>query len=348
MIIRENVNLSELTTMRLGGPADFVIEAETPEEALEALEFAESKNLPVYFLGAGANSIGLDSGFPGVILINKIKGYKILSESSSELIVEVGGGEKWDDFVKFVCEKGFSGVEALSKIPGTVAAAPVQNIGAYGQDVSETLERVDVFDTLLNEFSEFVNKDLDFSYRHSIFNSGDTKGRYFILSCVFRFTQKTLTPPFYNSLQVYLDSHNISDYSPQNIRAAVSAIRAEKLPDPESIPSAGSFFKNIYLSAPEAEKAKNSGIPVRETVLANGETEYKVNTGWLLEQANLSGKNFHGFELYDKAMLVLTNRSATKESDLELAVQEISDIVKSKFGFALEIEPVKIQETLDD
>ncbi|MBR3256797.1 FAD-binding protein [Candidatus Saccharibacteria bacterium] len=375
MIIRENVKLSELTTMRLGGPADFLIEIEDPNECAEAFEFAEEKNLPVYFLGLGANTIALDSGFPGVIIKNNIKGFKILEESSADspknsprtsskssdkqspskaskyppetLLIEVGGGEIWDDFVEFVTKKGFSGVEAMSKIPGTVAAAPVQNIGAYGQEVSQTLVSVEAFDSLLDEYVEIPASEMDFAYRHSIFNSGETAGRYFILTCTFRLEKKNPEPPFYNSLQSYLDAHKITSFTPEVIRHAVSEIRAEKLPDPAEIPSAGSFFKNIYLDKSSARLAEEKGIPVRKTEKTDksGKSfiEYKVNTGWLLENAGLKGKLFHGFRVSDKAALILINESASSENDLELAKQEISAAVREKFGLTLEQEPVFIK-----
>ena len=342
MIIRENVKLSEITTMRLGGPADFVIDVESEDDVREAFEFASNHNLPIYFLGSGANSIGLDSGFPGIILRNRIKGFEILKETDSELELKVGGGEIWDEFVAYVSEKGFSGVEAMSKIPGTVAAAPVQNIGAYGQEVKDTLVSVSAFDTLLEEFVEIKKEDCNFSYRSLIFNSGKKKGRFFILSCIFRLERKDLTPPFYNSLETYLEEKKISDFSPISIRKAVSAIRAEKLPDPEEIASAGSFFKNILLSDKEADEAEKKGVPVRRTGKEN-----KVNTGWLLENAGLKGKSFHGFKISEKAALILINESGKSEADLEKAVEEISGIVEEKFGFRLSMEPVKIEEKND-
>ena len=339
MKIQENVPLSTITTMRLGGPADYVIDVETLDEAIEAVEFAEQKNLPVYFLGTGANSLGLDDGFRGVIIRNHIKGFEVVSETDGELVIKVGGGEIWDDFVEFVSSKGYTGVEAMSKIPSSVAAAPVQNIGAYGQDVSGTLESVEAFDTLLDEYTEILAKDCDFSYRHSIFNAGETKGRYFILTCTFRLKKGKLTPPFYNSLQAYLDEHGITDYSPENIRRAVSDIRAHKLPDPETIASAGSFFKNFILTDAEADEAEKKGIPVYRTT-----TENKVNTGWLLEDAGLKGQTFHGFKVSDKAALILINESAKAYADLEKAEAEIAKIIYDKYGFKIEPEPVIIGE----
>lgn len=335
MNIRENIPIKELTTMRLGGPAKLVVEIKHAEDCTEAFEFVKEKGLPFYFLGSGANSLGLDAGFDGALILNKIKGIEILKESENELLVKAAGGEIWDDFVQFVVNKNFSGVEAMAKIPGTVGAAPVQNIGAYGQEAKDTLEKVEVYDSLLDEYKEIDAKDCDFSYRHSIFNSGENKGRYFILSATFKFTKHQLDQPFYNSLQKYLDEHNITDYSPKSIYAAVAEIRKNKLPDPAVEASAGSFFKNIILSEPP----KNQDIPFRETK----DGKYKINTGWLLENAGLKGKVFHGFKVSDKAALILINESGESYADLEKAIQEIQQIIKDKYDLSLEPEPVKIE-----
>ncbi|MBQ6130363.1 UDP-N-acetylmuramate dehydrogenase [Candidatus Saccharibacteria bacterium] len=341
MKLRENVPLAELTTMRLGGPARFVIEAETEDDVREAYDFALEKRLPLYPLGSGANSLGLDFGFPGIILLNRLKGFEILNQSKTRLLVKAFGGEIWDDFVAFTCQKGFADLAVLSKIPGTVGAAPVQNIGAYGGEAKDTLKSVSVYDSLLDEFRELAADDCDFAYRHSIFNSGETKGRYFILSATFELTKPSLAPPFYNSLQAYLDAHGISDYSPDNLRAAVSEIRKEKLPDPETTPSAGSFFKNLYAPASEKARLEALGLSLRET--ADG--TYKLNVAQVLELSGLKGKVFHGFEISEKAPLVLINRSGTSYADLEAAVLEITKIVREKFGLTLEPEPVPIRDS---
>lgn len=342
MHIQENVLLSEKTTMRLGGPADFFISIESADDVRDAFDFANDKNLPVYFLGTGANAIGLDSGFPGVILHSQIMGLKVLTEDKDTLTVQVGGGVAWDDFVAWTVEKGFSGAELLSYIPGSVAAAPVQNIGAYGAEAAEIITSVSAYDALLDEYVEIPAKDCDFSYRHSIFNSGETKGRYFILSVTFRLTKTQKTPPFYNSLQTYLNEHGISDYSPKHLRAAVIAIRRAKLPDPAKEPSAGSFFKNIYVSAAESERLKAFGISSRP----DRDGQSKVNTARVLELAGVKGKLFHGFEVSDKAPLVLINRSATSSEELAAAVADIKQIVQEKFNLTLEQEPELIREPL--
>lgn len=342
MKILENILISKLTTMRLGGPARFVIEVSTPEEVREAYHFARAKHLPVWIMGGGANTIGR-AKFDGVVILNKLRGIEPLTETSQDLTLKGYGGEIWDDFVEFACEKGFSGIEAMSLIPGTLGAAPVQNIGAYGQDISQVIESAEVYDTQTDEFLTLSKEEMGLSYRKTRFNSGVDAGRFFILAVAVRLKKTHLTPPFYTSLQAYLNERGITDYSPMTIRNAVIEIRNSKLPDPLKVASAGSFFKNVNLAPEEVPAAEEKGILVWKNPDGSG----KVNSGWLIEQAGLKGKQFHGFEVSDKAALVLINRSAKDYSDLAAARQEIIDTVREKFGFTLEQEPVEIPEAIN-
>ena len=340
MIIKENIPLSTLTTMRLGGNARFVLEIEELKDIPSAFSFAKEKELPVWILGGGANTIATDEGFSGVIIMNKIKGIEVISETSDEAVVRAFGGEIWDDFVAWTCERGYSGVEAMSKIPGTVGAAPVQNIGAYGQEVSQTIESVEAYDIQTGELVVIGREDMRMSYRSTIFNTGKHAGCYFIVAVTFVLeNEEYMEQPFYNSLQKYLDEHHITDYSPKSIRAAVSAIRAEKLPDPTTTPSAGSFFKNIYLTDEDATKAEAKGIKV----WTKPDGRKMINSGYLIEAAGLKGKILHGIRVSDKAALVLINENAHTYSDLANARKEIIDTVRKKFGFMLEQEPVEIK-----
>lgn len=335
MNIRENVPISTLTTMRLGGAARYVIDIDKIEDLSQAYAFAKEKNLPVYVLGSGSNIIGRDGGFNGVILVCKLTGMGILREEKDEAVQLYSySGELLDDFVTYGTEMGYSGMEALSAIPGTVGAAPVQNVGAYGQDISQSLVEVEVFDTETGEIKTLPKDQLELSYRHSIFNHGELVGRYFITKVVVELHKGHLTPPFYNSLQAYIDEHSIIDFSPDSIRQCVRAVRESKLPDPELIASSGSFFKNVYLSPEEAAGAEAAGIPVWD----GG----KVPSGWLIEHAGLKGQEFHGMRVSDKAALVLINESAKSYADLAAARAEIIKIVKDKFGFTLEQEPMEL------
>lgn len=350
MIIRENVPISSLTTMRLGGVARFVIEIEQPEDIAQAYDFAKKQGLSTWIMGGGANTIGQDAGFDGVILLNRIKGIfaevggktvaipRCQNNGATDLVITAMGGEIWDDLVKIACELGYSGIEAMSMIPGTVGAAPVQNIGAYGQDVAGVIESVKVYDTKKCEITTLEKSEMGLGYRHTRFNFGEDAGRFFIISATFQLRRQTLKPPFYNSLQNYLDEHKIQDYSPMTIRNAVCAIRTEKLPDPEKIASAGSFFKNVYVAPDQIAKVEAEGIPVRKDVDGRG----KINSGWLIEQCGLKGKELFGFRVSDKAALVLINEHAKSYADLVMARQEIIDTVYNKFGLKLEQEPVEI------
>lgn len=347
MKIRENVPISTLTTMRLGGPARFVLDVEEKSDIPAAYKFAEEKNLPVFVLGAGANSLGHDEGFAGVIIRNQIKGisHEHLEHCRSFLkgdvadlyYIKAAAGTVWDDVVAYAVNLNLTGIEALSKIPGLAGAAPVQNIGAYGQDLSGSFVYAEVYDNFLKRF-RYLNADsLNFAYRHSNLNTTDY-GRYFVYSITLELRKGEMKRPFYNSIETYISEHQISDFSPSSIRKIVSNIRAAKLPDPAEIPSAGSFFKNIHLdSRLEIAAAKEKGYPVYEN-LHNA----KINSAWLIEQVGLKGASLHGFRVSETAPLVLINESAKSFEDLARARAEIREKVEKKFGYFLEQEPVEI------
>lgn len=338
MKIRENVLISELTTMRLGGAARFVLEVSSKGDVVEAFRFAKERELPVWMMGGGANTIGHDEGFLGVVVLNKLSGIEVVEEKDGEIVLRGMGGEVWDDFVEFACEKGYSGIEAMSMIPGTLGAAPVQNIGAYGQDIAQVIENVEAFDTKTGEFVTLGKDEMEIGYRRTRFNHGEDAGRFFIVAVTVRLSKGRLNPPFYNSLQRYIDEHHETDFSPMNIRKMVSTIRSEKLPDPEKVASAGSFFKNVYVDKAGADAAESQGIPLWRSEGGGG----KINSGWLIEACGLKGKAMRGIRVSDKAALVLINESAKSYADLAAARGEIVGAVAEKFGLVLEQEPVEM------
>ena len=380
MQIHENIPIRELTTMRLGGPARYVIDIETAADLPAAYAFARERDLPVYVLGSGANTIGRDEGYPGVILRCQIRGLRFTDATGQELsnkqvnalvvasakspaqgaastsptaqdaasaesavqnvspvFLEAGAGETWDDVCALACAHSLTGIEAMSLIPGTAGAAPVQNIGAYGQEVASVLHSVTAYDTQNDQIVILPQKALKFSYRHSIFN-GEAKGRYFITGITLRLTPGQMQPPLYASLQSYLDDHHLTDRSPATIRAAVIAIRSGKLPDPAEQASAGSFFKNIHFTSDTAKAAAEAqGIPVFGTP-----GHWSLSSGWLIEHAGLKGQLLHGMRVSSKAALILINESAQNYADLAAARQEIRAAVKAKFGYELEQEPEEL------
>lgn len=359
--IEENVPIRNLVTMRIGGPARFVITVTSKEEIPEAFQFAKERNLPVCVLGGGANTFAKDEGFDGVIILDRIMGISEVerpegkrsdgesSEGGDIAYFKAYGGEQWDDLVTYVSERGYSGIEAMAGIPGTAGAAPVQNIGAYGQEVTQVIVSVDAYDTKTGEFVVIPASEMKMSYRKSIFNSGENVGRYFIYATTVRVKKGQLNPPFYRSLQAYVDEHHETDFSPLNIARMVKAVRNSKLPDPEKIASAGSFFKNVYLTDEEADEAEAHGIQVWRNAKEVGPDSPEkrtnlVNSGWLLEEAGLKGKVFHGMKVSEKAALILINEDAKTYADLAAAREEIANIVFEKFGFRIEQEPDEIGE----
>lgn len=352
--IEENVMIKNLVTMRIGGPAKFVITVTDKEDIPEAYKFAKEHNLPVWVLGGGANTFSKDEGFEGVIILDRIMGISQVETPAGEeekegvAYFKAYGGEQWDDLVTFVSERGYSGIEAMAGIPGTAGAAPVQNIGAYGQEVTQVIVSVEAYDTKLEEFVVVPASDMKMSYRKSIFNSGENVGRYFIYSTTVRVEKGQLNPPFYRSLQAYVDEHGETDFSPLNIARMVKEVRNSKLPDPEKIASAGSFFKNVYLTDEEADEAEARGIQVWRNAKEVGPDSPEkrtnlVNSGWLIEEAGLKGKVFHGMKVSEKAALILINESAESYADLAAAREEIAKIVFDKFGFKIEQEPDEIE-----
>lgn len=333
--------ISELTTMRIGGPARYVAEMEQIDDLRKIYEFAKERNLPVWVMGEGANTIGRDDGFDGVIALNKLQGVEIVAEDEDSMTLRGMAGENWDRFVELTTARGLSGIEALSKIPGSLGAAPVQNIGAYGQDLAQVVESVEAFDTTTYEVVTIPKEKMNFGYRSTRFNNGKDAGRFVIVSVTLKLAKnKTLSAPFYATLQRYIDAHGVTDFSPQSIRQIVSKIRASKLPDPKFVASSGSFFKNIYLGKEEAEEAEQKGI----SLWRNEDGSGKINAGWLIEQCGLKGKEMFGFRVSKKAALVLINESATSYEELNQARTMIRKKVQEKFGYELQQEPVEIAE----
>lgn len=325
--------------MKLGGPARFFVEVRTPEEVVEVYKNAKTQNLPVFILGGGSNIIATDAGFAGIIMRMRIPGFTVIADDINSTTIQVGAGESWDSVVERIVTMRLSGIEALSAIPGTAGATPVQNVGAYGQEVSDTIISVDAYDSQTDSFVTLQNEQCEFSYRHSIFR-GDQMNRYVITSVTFKLSKNTPQPPFYEALQTYFAERSISLFTVDVVRNAVMAIRADKLPDPALAPNVGSFFKNAIVEDWQLGDLRtiNPEIPTYDM----GDGRYKVPTGWLIEQTGLKGQILHGIKIHDKNALVLINQSATSYNDLINARNEIIDAVRDKFKIQIEQEPLEI------
>lgn len=339
MDVHTNIPLKNYTTMRLGGKARFMTDVHTASEVAEVCRNSRMQNLPIFILGGGSNVIVHDEGFNGIVVRNRITGFEVISDESGRVVIKVGAGENWDDVVRRTVETNLSGIEAMSAIPGTAGAAPVQNVGAYGQEIAETLVSVEAYDIEADRLVELSNADCGFSYRHSIFR-GEAAGRYVITSITLELYKTAPQPPFYKAVQEYFDTHNITMFTPQIVRDAVIAIRADKLPDPELMPNTGSFFKNAIIEDWQLADLKKNYPDMPTYDMPDG--TFKVPTGWLIEQAGLKGKTLHGMRVHDKNALVLINESATSYADLAAARDEITGAVRDQFRITIEQEPLEI------
>ena len=334
MHIQKNVPLSKYSAMRLGGQAANLATVASLGELIETLNWAEQNQQEVKVIGDGTNIIWQDSGFDGLVIVNKLMGFEL----SGDGVVKASAGENWDSVVKRTVEQGWSGLECLSAIPGTAGATPVQNVGAYGQEISKVLVEVEAYDTKAKKTVSISGADCGFGYRSSRFKSSD-KGRFIILSITLKLKKDAPTPPFYESLQQYLDANNIKEYTPQTIRDAVVVIRAEKLPDPSLVANNGSFFTNPVVDKNLADELSKK-YPALQS-WPNGE-QVKLPAAWLVEQAGFP-KDTHdpetGMATWKNQALVLVNEKAKSSADLLKFKQKIVDAVQNKFGITLEQEP---------
>lgn len=339
MDVHQAISLKNYTTMHLGGAARFMVPVATAEEVVEIYRNAKQQGLPIFVLGGGSNVIARDEGYQGIVLLNRIKGFDVISDDTSGVVIKLGAGEIWDEMVQKTVEMGLIGVEAMSAIPGTVGAAPVQNVGAYGQEVADTLVSVEAYDTVADQMVALSAEDCQFSYRHSIFR-GDAAGRYCITSVMLRLYRAMPKPPFYAALQRYLDEHMISVFTPATIRDAVVAIRTDKLPDPTERPNTGSFFKNAVVESWQYDSLRQQYPEMPSYDMPDN--KHKIPTGWLIEQAGFKGQLLHGMRVHDKNALVLINESAESYENLHAARQEIIQGVYDMFGVQIEQEPLEL------
>lgn len=339
MTISENVPLAPLTTFGVGGPARFFVEAATEGDVAEAVRWANGRGVALFVLGGGSNLLVRDEGFSGLVLHMAIR-----SVERSGDVFDVGAGEVWDSLVQTAVDLGYAGIECLAGIPGSVGGTPVQNVGAYGQEVSETVVSVRALDLRTGEFVELSNAACQFRYRESLFNTTE-RGRYLVTRVRFALRPGGAPTLRYADLQKRFAGQTAPALS--EVAAAVREIRRAKgmvvvAGDPDTR-SAGSFFKN-----PVMESAKLSQIAAAAGVSANdvphwpaGENAIKLAAAWLLEKAGFTkGFGDGPVAISSRHTLALTNRGGATFADIERMEGEIVRVVGAKFGVSLTREPV--------
>lgn len=324
--------------MGLGGPAAYLCEVTNRQEAVEALQWAAGKALPVLMIGIGSNIVWRDEGFSGLVIVNKIMGFELYEEDELNVYLTIGAGENWDGVVARSVEAGLTGIEALSLVPGTTGATPVQNVGAYGQEVSQTITALEVYDTQAGAVITLAGADCGFGYRTSRFKTTD-RGRFYILGVTFHLFKSNPMPPFYPAVQSYFDIHGITEYTPAALRQAVIAVRRAKLPDPAEVRNNGSFFANPVIGADVAAEIKMTYQNLPSWPQPDGRV--KISAAWLIEQAGFKGVHDEetGMATWFFQPLVLVNEKARSTADLLAFKQKIVDAVQQKFGVTLEQEP---------
>ncbi len=336
MRVEKNYNLSKLNTFGISVNATFFVEIQSEADLAGLFKLPEFRENKKIFLGGGSNVLFV-SDFNGIVVLNKLKGIEILKEDTESVLIKVMSGEVWHDLVIFAADQNYWGIENLSFIPGTVGAAPMQNIGAYGAELRHVLENVEAFDIETGERRIFNKEECELGYRDSVFKN-KLKNKYFIIAITLTLSKKENKNLSYKILSDYLEKNNIEVKSPKDISDAVMTIRKSKLPDPKIIGNAGSFFKNIFVKKAELEKLQ-AIYPEMPHFEEDG--VMKISAGWLIEQCgSASGTSWKGYRIgnvgvHDKQALVLVNHGgATGKEVLELS-QNIIASVKEKFGLEL-------------
>jgi len=337
MDLQENVSLANYCTMRLGGPARYLCIVNNKEELAEAITWASDQGLKILMLGGGSNVVFSEEGFDGLVIIDHIQGFEVINQDDHSTTLRIGAGENWDEVVKKTVDMNLSGIEALSLIPGSVGGTPVQNVGAYGQEVGTTLIEVEAYDSLEQSFVTLQKSELGLGYRTSDLKVPIHQRRYFITSITLKLSKlMTLTRPLYDALERYFVEHNLDELTPQSVREAVIAIRSAKLPDPAVTPNSGSFFANPIVEAEVYEAIQKHHPDVKAWPVHD---KYKLAAGWLIEAAGLKDYAAHGLKTYEKQALVIVNESAKDASDLMNFRDELIAKVQAKFGVTLQQEP---------
>jgi UDP-N-acetylmuramate dehydrogenase len=344
MTVLENVYLAPLTTLKVGGPARYFTEPKSAAEVAEAVNFARSKDLSLFVLGGGSNLVVSDAGWPGLVLKLAVRGIAERTENGKTLF-EVGAGEEWDKFVARAVARNCAGVECLSGIPGSVGGTPVQNVGAYGQEVSETIESVLVFDLNHGQVRELCAEACRFQYRTSIFNTSE-RGRFIILRVIYALTPDGKPRIEYADLKKHFAGFQNSP-SLTSTREAVRRIRAAKAmlitPGEEDSRSAGSFFKNPMLSVDQYDELKRrstaKGLQVPSYPALDAQR--KISAAWLVEHSGFSkGYNTGRVGISRKHALAIVNRGDATAADILGLKDHIQQRVDELWNIHLEPEPV--------
>ncbi len=357
--IKEDYLLKSFTSFKIGGKAKYYVEVRQVDDLLTVFDFIDKYNLEYFILGGGSNILVSDQGFAGIVISINNRGLKIIEGNDSETKIKVASGEIWDDIVVWAIEHNLWGIENMTLIPGKMGGFAVQNVGAYGQDASQVVEAVEVFDTKDKQIKSMSHQDCQFTYRHSIFNTKD-KNRYIILNTVIRLLKQAKPNTDYLDVRNYLQDKGITEPKLSEIRQALICIRTNKLPDVVTIGSVGSFFKVLYLNKKQYQNLEKKMIDnygqdkldnLRKIMKEFSNQEFiKIPTGYILDKVmGLKGVSVGGAKLSDKQVMVIVNeRGLATADDVMMLFKKVRNLAYKKFGIEIEMEPELIGFTKEE
>lgn len=331
--IERNVELQKFNTFKMSAKAEYFVAVSSKEEILEAISWAREKNLPIFVLGGGSNIL-ISKKIKGLVIKNEIKGTGVLSEDANSVVFSSLSGESWTHMVHLIAENGWYGAENLFLVPGTVGAAPVQNIGAYGVELKDIFDHLVAINLKTGKEKVFTAEDCRFAYRESVFKN-KLKGKYFIYSVALKLKKKANFNLSYGDILLRLKEKGIKKPNLKQVVAVIQEIRNGKLPAPAVLPNAGSFFKNPKISVSELKKLKKL-FP--DIISFPAGKKIEVPAGWLIDKAGFKGKKFGKVGAYEKQALILVNYGGATAKDLLALAKNIKKTVKKLFAIDLEEE----------
>ena len=334
MIFLENISLKPFNSFGIDCAAHYFVTVATINELNEALDFAHKKDLPFLIIGGGSNIL-FTRNYEGVVIQNKLCSIELINEDENYYYVKAGAGEVWHQFVEYCIDNYYSGVENLSLIPGSVGAAPMQNIGAYGVELKDVFSSLDALEISTRTIKTFNLDDCEFGYRESVFKTS-LKNQYIILFVSFKLAKKPKFNIDYGAIKTELEKMNCTNLSAKAISQAVINIRTYKLPNPKEIGNAGSFFKNPIITLKQLEKIKNEFPEV--PFYSSTNNSVKMAAGWLIEQCGWKGFRNKDYGCHTKQALVLLNYGNATGKEIYNLSSEIKQSVFEKFGIELERE----------
>ena len=332
MIIQKNLSLANYHTFGVDVSAELFFKITSVDEIKEIYQKNQYKRHKKMVLGEGSNVL-FTRGYNGIIIKNEITGISITKKTEDWILLTIGAGEIWHQLVMWCVNKGYGGIENLALIPGTVGAAPIQNIGAYGVELKDVFYSLEAYEIKTGKTQTFFKEDCMFSYRNSIFKN-ELKNQYIIINVSLIFLKKKLFNTSYSGLKEMLHKMNVTTPTLKNIAQAVINIRQTKLPDTSEIGNAGSFFQNpiiekLHFEAIKAEYENAQSYPV------NDDEYCKMSAAWLIEQAGWKGYKVNKVGVYDNHSLILVNYGGGKGKDILKLANDITDSVQQKFGIEL-------------